>query len=142
MLQDLSPLSTLSHFFSFLDLETLPANAVDGLEQLSEIQSVITILGARHHSTRHSFLQLGSSSNHSTTAVSGTYLVVNICDIHYKINLELEIVPQYSPQYIGTNVVSCMAKMCIVIYSWTTSIPSNPSVLPIKRNKGVLSSCE
>lgn len=33
MLQELSPVSILSHLFSFQDLEILPANAVDDLEQ-------------------------------------------------------------------------------------------------------------
>lgn len=52
-----------------------------------------------------------------------TNLIIHIRNIHNEIDLELEIIPQYPPQYINTNIVPRMAQMGVIVDSWAAGVP-------------------
>ena len=51
-----------------------------------------------------------------------SYLVVNICNVHDKVDLEAEIVQEDTSNDVGRDVVARMAKMALVVHSRTAGI--------------------
>lgn len=70
------------------------------------------------------------------------YLVINICDVHHKVDLELEIIPQYSPYNIRRYIVPSMAQVGIVVDRRATSVPADTVGLPIYGNEQVFGASE
>ena len=52
-----------------------------------------------------------------------TYLVVYVSYIHYKLDIELEVIPHDPPNDICRNIVPRMSHMRIIVDGWSASIP-------------------
>lgn len=71
-----------------------------------------------------------------------TYLVINIGDVHDKLDVELEVIPEDSTQDIGADIVSGMTQMRIVVDCRTASVPLNFPAFGVQWHKGRLRSGE
>jgi hypothetical protein len=59
-----------------------------------------------------------------------TNLVVNICNVHDKVDVQLKVMHQDAPNDIGRHIVPRMAKMAEVVYSRSADIPGHLSFFP------------
>lgn len=73
---------------------------------------------------------------------SDTYLVIDIGDVHDKLHVELEVIPENSTQDIGTDIVPGVAQMRIVVDCRTASVPLNFPAFGVQWHKGRLGSGE
>lgn len=51
------------------------------------------------------------------------YLVIDVGDVHYKLDVELEVVAQYAPNDIRGHIIARMAEMCIIVNGGAANIP-------------------
>ena len=67
-----------------------------------------------------------------------TNLIVDVCNVHHKMNIELEVVSHNAPNNIRSHIVARMAQMRIVVNSRAARIPGHFLSFRIKWNKGGL----
>lgn len=65
------------------------------------------------------------------------YLVIDVCNVHHKIDLELEVIPHDSAYDIRRHVVPSMAQMGIVVDGRATGVPADTIGFPFYGNKQV-----
>ena len=70
------------------------------------------------------------------------HLVVNIRYVHYKLDIEFEVVTQYAPNDVCGDIVASVAKVGIVVYSRTAHIPRNVLLLSIDGYERGFSPCK
>ena len=57
------------------------------------------------------------------------HLVINIRDIHNKLNIESKEIPHDSPDDVGRDIVSSMTKVGVIIDCWPTGIPCHNFII-------------
>lgn len=70
------------------------------------------------------------------------YLVVDVRNIHNKVDIELEVVAHNSADDISANIVAGVSQMRIVVNSRATRVPQNLLAGGIDRDKGRLGLCQ
>lgn len=66
------------------------------------------------------------------------YLVIDVCNVHNKVDIKLEVVAHDAPNDIGADIVSGMAQMRIVVDCWSAHVPRDLLSSWVNRNKGRL----
>ena len=70
------------------------------------------------------------------------YLVIHVGDVHYEVDIKLEVVFQYPSYDIRRDIVSRVTQMGVVIDCWTASIPGHTLALWVAGDKRCLCSRE
>lgn len=60
-----------------------------------------------------------------STLLSSTYLVIDICDVHDKVQLEAKVVHENAPDDIGRDIVARMAQVALVVHGRTAGVPGD-----------------
>ena len=64
-----------------------------------------------------------------STSRSHAYLVVDICNVHDKLDPESEVVPHDPSNNVRLGIIPRMPQMRMIIYRWTTDIPGDLALL-------------
>lgn len=57
--------------------------------------------------------------------IRGPYLVVNVCNVHHEVDIELEVVAHNAPDDVGAHIVPGVSQMRIVIHGRSTRVPGD-----------------
>lgn len=56
---------------------------------------------------------------------TSSHLVVNVCNVHDKVELEAKVMRQNAPNDIGRHIVARMSQMALVVHSRTAGVPGH-----------------